>query len=209
MECYEDETVVVAEGGDGCINIAGGEITVSAGEDGVKATKDFAMSDGTLTITKALDGIQTGDTIALSASEFYSVSGSVAIDGGVINITSSEDGINTTEKFTMTAGDVTVNSEFDGIQTGEKLTALDIGTGTDDETALYSINGTSLISCGSINVTAGGGHTGKTNQEIDYSCKGIKSNYLLKITGGDITVDSLDDCIHSDNTPNTAVFSLS
>ncbi len=200
VECYEDETVVVAEDGDGCIAISGGEITISAGEDGVKATKDFTMSDGTLTITKSLDGIQTGDTVALSASEFYSVKGSVLIEGGEINVTSSEDGINTTESFTMTEGVVTVKAAYDGVQAGEKLTALDIGTGTDDETVLYSINGTALIMGGTINVTSGGGHTGVVNQEIDYSCKGIKSNYLLKITDGDITVDSLDDAVHCDNT---------
>lgn len=200
IEVYEDETVIVAEGGDGCIDISGGDIKISAGEDGVKATKSFAMSGGKLNIVKSADGIQTGDKIALSSTEFYDVGGSVDISGGEISVTSSEDGINTTEKFTMTDGTLTIVSALDGIQSGDKLTAADIGTGTDDETALYTKNGTLLISGGTINVKAGGGHTGRTNVDVDYSCKGIKSNYILKVTGGNITVDSLDDSVHCDNT---------
>lgn len=200
LDVYEDETVIVAEGGDGCIDISGGDIKISAGEDGVKATKAFTMSDGKLNIVKSADGIQTGDKLALSSTEFYDVGGSVNISGGEITVVASEDGINATESFEMSDGTLTVTSALDGVQSGDKLTALDIGTGTDDETALYTKNGTLLISGGTINVKAGGGHTGRTNVDVDYSCKGIKSNYILKVTGGDITVDSLDDSIHCDNT---------
>lgn len=200
VDIYEDATAIVAEGGDGCIEISGGDVTINAGEDGVKAAKAFTMSAGKLTISKSADGIQTGDAVAVSSTEFYDVGGTVDISGGEILITASEDGINTTERFNMTDGTVTIISALDGIQGGDKLTAFDIGTGTDDETALYTKNGTVLISGGNINIKAGGGHTGRTNQNIDYSCKGIKSNYLLKVTGGEITVDSLDDSIHCDNT---------
>ncbi len=108
---------------------------------------------------------------------------SVKIGGGTIHIESGSDGIradNDTDPtrgyFYMTDGKLTVRTENDGVQA---------------HTLLRVVGGT-------IDVVAGGGksqasvHTG--------SGRGLKSYSLLQIWGGEITLDSADDCLHANGT---------
>ena len=171
--------------GDGCIVINGGTITSAAGEDAVKAVKNITINDGSLTITKALEGLQVNEVIYTNSDKttvLGSVEGEININGGTVNITSTEDGIQCgTGNIVITDGNITINSQQDCIQ-GEVITN---------------------ISGGTFDLTAYGGSPAEAsdrNPEAANSCKGIKAGKLLNISGGTFNIDTYDDALHSNHT---------
>lgn len=105
--------------GDGYVNITGGTINISAGEDGIKAIKNVTVSGGDITITKAAEGIQVSEIIygTDGTTVLGSVAGEIDINDGTLNVTCSEDGIQCgTGNVVITDGNVTVNSQQDCIQ---------------------------------------------------------------------------------------------
>lgn len=204
--------------GDGCIEISGGTLDLTAGEDGIKATKDITITGGSTTVTKSGgDAIQAGDvvsTVSGTSVSFAKVDGTVAISGEstiVQVLDAADDGITVTYKYTQTDGDVDIKSTYDGIQAGKAYTSYEItGSSTyDDDTNIYETNGIVDISGGTLDIyTYNGGETdisaGDSNNTLTNidSCKGIKARKLINISGGTINIASEDDSIHSDHTVN-------
>ncbi|MBQ9599522.1 MAG: carbohydrate-binding domain-containing protein [Clostridia bacterium] len=176
--------------GNGCIVITGGTVTAKAGEDGIKAVKGITVSGGTVTVTQALDGIQVKEIVYTDATETTVqdyIEGSINITNGTVNVTASEDGIQCgTGNIAISGGDITVKSTQDGIQ-AEYI--LNITGGTFDVTT----NGGSPAT-----VTASG--DGNSLADPGYSCKGLKAANLIYVTGGDITLNTYDDAVHTNNT---------
>jgi hypothetical protein len=168
------------------IKIYNGNITVTAVDDGIRAKDsvtigDDVKSDGTaadnsglkLTVkTSQGDGIKATSTDT-SADKSY---GAVTVNGGTIDINSYGDGIQAEQEFIMNGGDLNIYT-----CTGSTYTASGSSSGSQD------------------------GNSNKT----DVSAKGIKAVGLydaagttwqskgnITINGGNITVDSSDDCIH-------------
>lgn len=209
----------------GTITITGGKITVISGEDGIKACESVTISDDaevsvTATGEGSYDGIQAGETEEIingnTSRTTVIAPGTIRIDGGTVTINgASDDGIVVKGDFIMTAGTlkgktdcdfikayelidisggvVDAVSGGDGFQSGKALTEISSGsTVTKSNYTTGNIN----ISGGEINIVANGGHNTRVGDN-DESCKGIKANTELYISGGSITVDSVDDSLHS------------
>lgn len=184
VEYLEDATAEQTPSqGDGCIIIAGGTVTASAGEDGVKAVKGVYINGGALTVTKAQEGIQVNEAVyAEDGTLLGEVEGEIVISGGEVNIKCSEDGIQCgTGNITVTDGTITVDSDQDCIQ-AEK---------------------TADISGGVFKLTAYGGApatVSANNASAEESCKGLKAGQLLNISGGSFDISTYDDALHSNHT---------
>ena len=168
------------------IKIYNGNITVTAVDDGIRAKDsvtigDDVKSDGTAADNSGLkltvkttqgDGIKATSTDT-SADKSY---GAVTVNGGTIDINSYGDGIQAEQEFIMNGGDLNI----------------------------YTCTGSTYTASGSSSGSQGG-----NSNKTDVSAKGIKAVGLydaagttwqskgnITINGGNITVDSSDDCIH-------------
>lgn len=149
--------------------------------------------DGTLNIESNIDGIVTKDDLQ--------------IDSGTIVINSEDDGLVGRDSIEINNGDITINSSGDGLKTTNqdkgslKISGgdIDITSKLDGIQAINNIN----IEDGNINIKTGNGSSVKStsdkwmNNETTDSIKGIKSDTDINISGGDITINSEDDSIHS------------
>ena len=135
---------------------------------------------GTLNITSADNGIKCSDNLK--------------IEGGNINIDAKADGINVNDTFEMTDGNLKITAVGDGI----------------DSSSIANISG------GTIDITTNGTPTepSQTEQssdeqnrpktpfvesssvEFETSSKGIKADWMIKLSGGKINVNSADHAIH-------------
>ena len=115
--------------------------------------------------------------------------GDLTVDGGVIAITSVNDALKSRGVLTLSGGDITIDSEADGVQ-------ADLG---------ISIAG------GEMNIVTGGGSANapETSGEMGFgqspwdaddsssvSQKGLKSEGNIILSGGKITLDTVDDSVH-------------
>lgn len=188
--------------------------TLADGEDEPNATlyskQDLTINgSGSLTVTgNYMHGILTKDDLVIS--------------GGMITVTASEDGIRGRDSVGICGGTITVTSECDGIKSnndsgtdkgwisldGGSLTIQSGEDGIQAETVLQ-------VTGSNINIVTGGGSiNAQTSTESSFgwgnsqgqedtdstSTKGLKASGALFITGGTVTVDALDDSIHSNGT---------
>lgn len=195
----------------GKLDITGGEtnITVTGdAQDGVKVGKNTDVVDGsTTTTTVDLAGvinISGGTLNIIKATDDAIVSmGDVNITGGTVTGGKAAyddvkgDFFKVYDNFNMSEGTLDIAAYCDGIQSGKALTVTVSGT---TETESNYTQGDVNIIGGAINITTNGGSTKRSHttvQALENSCKGIKANTLLNISGGDITINAADDAIHS------------
>lgn len=179
------------------LKIYNGNITVNAADDGIRGKDSVTVGNvndtdfSTLKLTvnaKTGDGIKSTSSDASANGKSYGI---VTLNGGAIDITSYADGIQAEQDVVINGGDITIYT-FEG--------------------SGYTGSGSST---GSQNPWGGGrpggggmGMDGNTNK-TDISAKGIKAVGLydaagttwqsggnIAINGGNIVVDSSDDCIH-------------
>lgn len=179
------------------IKIYNGTLFVNAVDDGIRGKDSVTIGDTTKSDGSAADnsGInvtvktQSGDGIKSTATDTATDKsyGLVTINGGTVNITSYSDGIQAEQDLVINGGDLTIKT-----YQGSSYT----GTG-------------SSSSSGSTNPWGGGmGMDGNANK-TDISAKGIKAVGLydaagttwqskgnITINGGNINIDSSDDCVH-------------
>jgi len=146
--------------------------------------------NGTLTATgNNANGISSGDRIVVKS--------------GNLNVNAANHGIAGKNNVVIHDGNLTVNSGGDGIRstndnyytTGYVLTeagTINITSGGD---AIYGSTNISL-SGGDFTIISGGG---SANAVGSVSCKGIKAVNKLSIGSATLSINSSDDCIHSDN----------
>ena len=184
------------------IKIYNGTLTVNAADDGIRAKDSVIIgsaSDGeendysalSVTVkTKGGDGIKaTSDT----ASSTEKQTGLVAINGGAVDIDSYADGISAEQYFVMNGGDLNIRT-YEGSSYGGSTTSSEGSTG-----------GWGSRPSGN---PGGPGMDGNANK-TDISAKGIKVVGLydedgttwqsagdITVSGGTITIDSSDDCMH-------------
>ncbi|MBQ5331097.1 MAG: carbohydrate-binding domain-containing protein [Oscillospiraceae bacterium] len=125
----------------------------------------------------------------------------IKIKNGNITVTAINDGIKGKDSVIVTGGSVKVTCGGDGI----------VSTETDEEG-----KGTVSLSGGDVTVTAGGGHkngaahtqsfgwgrsdsTTDSDEQSGTSAKGIKASCSVVIEGGNVTIDSADDSLHTDD----------
>lgn len=169
-----------------------GKLAVTADyNDGITSKDDLKITDGSLTVTSKADGIVGKD--------------SVSVKNGTFAITAGKDGIRSTNETDEDKGNVVVeNGQFtiaaanDGMQAA-RLVQIDAGT---------------------FQLTSGGGYPGKSiNSSNDFgappdqkaktsttdsvqdeeSKKGLKAGQGILLNGGNISVSSYEDSLHSNN----------
>lgn len=156
-------------------------------KDAVKCKDGLSITSGKISITAADDGIVGKDYVKIS--------------GGDITVNARGDGIKSTNDtdegrgyVTITGGTLNVTAEKDGIQAQKELNveggSITVFAGGDEANS---------------NVTAsanpfdwdrrGGSASASTDTD---SKKGLKANGDINVTGGEITITSADDSVHSD-----------
>lgn len=150
--------------------ITGGKITVDAVNDGLRGRDSIAVKEGTITVKAGGDGLQANN-------DEDADKGWIVLDGGVLNITAGNDGIQAETIAQVSGG------------------KLSITTGGGSNNASSASNGQFEPGWGQWK-NPEAANTSNTAEETA-SAKGLKSGEALLIQGGDITIDSSDDSLHS------------
>lgn len=171
------------------INGSGSLVVNGNYQDGIKANDVLKITEGNITITAKDDGINANDYIAALAVS--------------LNITSGGDSVKCEHE-----------SEEKGFIAfeGTTLSLISEGDGISASSALYMNNTTTNITSGGGSQNAdtrggmGGGFGGRggfgggqTTANDTVSTKAIKAGTNIVINGGNFTLDSKDDSLHSDN----------
>lgn len=145
----------------------GGSLTVYGNaQNGVATKDDLVIESGTITVTAVNHALRGKD--------------SVTVLGGTLTLTAGDDGIQSDNAEDSGSGTILIEGGAIGITAAHD--------GMQAETSL-SITG------GTVGIVSGGGYTTESYSEEE-SYKGLKSAGSLAVTGGDITVNSLDDAVH-------------
>ncbi len=177
----------------GNITVNGGTLKLFADGDGIQADDTITISGGSVTIEANCDGLKANTVNTVTYDDDKNVSnveGNVIIKGGTIDITAKEDGIKAAGVVDISGGSIIIDAELDGIQSG--VDYVDELNNT-----LYS-KGDLSISGGIIEIKTGDGANAVRTDEDSH--KGIKAYNALNISGGEFTIDSYDDAIHSNYT---------
>ena len=135
---------------------------------------------GTLNITSADNGIKCSDNLK--------------IEGGNINIDAKADGINVNDTFEMTDGNLKITAVGDGI---DSSSIANISGGTIDITTNGTPTETSQTEQSSDEQNRPKTPFGESSSvEFEPSSKGIKADWMIKLSGGKINVNSADHAIH-------------
>ena len=135
---------------------------------------------GTLNITSADNGIKCSDNLK--------------IEGGKINIDAKADGINVNDTFEMTDGNLKITAVGDGI---DSSSIANISGGTIDITTNGTPTETLQTEQRSDEQNRPKTPVGESSSvEFETSSKGIKADWMIKLSGGKINVNSADHAIH-------------
>jgi len=150
--------------------------------------------DGSLSITANFnDGISGDD--------------GVVIKSGKISVTAKDDGIRGKDYLVIRDGNISVNSTGDALKSDNETTS-DMGYISVDkgEFNITTLNGDGLdafnwlkIKDGTFTIVTGGGASTGNGYTGTVSKKGIKGRNSVLIEKGNITINSVDDAIHSDS----------
>lgn len=149
-------------------------LTANSSENGAVYSKDNLEIKGKGTLYVNSD---TGHGIKASDN--------LTIEDGTVDITAKNDAIHVNDTFKMTGGTLKTVSEGDGIDS-ESIVKIDGGTVDIKTTAVPVQTGGN----------AQNGREGSADIDFETSSKGIKADWLMSISGGDITVNSADHAIH-------------
>ncbi len=168
------------------LNGAGSLTISSASGAGIVSKDDLKLTGGTVTITAASHALEGKDSVRIADGTYNltadkdgihsentddAEAGFVYIGGGTINITASGDGIDAEYILQLDGG--TVNVTAGGGARNADTVAQQMGFGN------YTANGT------------------ETDEETA-STKGIKSDTVIIINDGTVSLDSADDALHTD-----------
>lgn len=206
---FSDGKITVTKGGDFTVTgTFGGSITVSAEEkvklrlSGASITSSgepciyienadkayITVTDGTQNVLKA----ENCDSGAIYAKDNLEIRGK-----GSLSVTSADGhGIKASDNLTVENGDITIDAAGDGIHVNDtfKMTggSLDITAAGDgiDSDSIVDITGGKI----SIETTAVPIDSAET--EFESSSKGIKAEWILCVSDGDIAINSASHAIH-------------
>lgn len=162
-----------------------GSLNVTASyNNGIASKDDLKIASGTITVNATNDGIKGKDSVAILA--------------GNITISAGADGLQSTNAedagkgyIVIEGGTLNIIAGLDGLQAETSLLVSD--------GVLEIVTGGGSVSSTSSIETSGRRMEGNPNQTED-SVKGLKAGVDLTISGGDISINSLDDALHSNST---------
>lgn len=195
--------------GSDSVTVISGTITSEAVGDALKSDAIIDIQGGTLNLTGGDEGIQAGE------SETDETTGETIITNGVITvsedtaeatnitITSEGDGINSTEgNIIVNGGTVTVNSQNDCIQADNvmnisggifDLTAYGGAPQTVSENNPEAANSCKGVKAGKLVYISGGEFNINTYDDA------VHSNHTARILGGNMDIATGDDGVHADS----------
>lgn len=132
-------------------------------------------------------------TVDSASGHGIKVADNLTIENGTLNITAAGDGINVDNTFKMTDGTVNISAKGDGIAS-DSIVIINGGIVNIETTGEPIVPEASQAQTGS---NFRGGMRGAASVEFETSSKGIKADWMLYISGGDITVKSADHAVHS------------
>ena len=153
-----------------------GSLTISGGPaHGITANDDLVITGGTIKMTSARDAIHVNDSLRMTNVELSLNAGDDAVqvdnEGGYIYIESGEFDITAADEGIAAEGDITIDGGDFKIAVGTSQGSHGIKSGD-----------TVTVNEGTIDITS--------------CCEGIQASYI-DITGGDITINSVDDGINA------------
>lgn len=116
-------------------------------------------------------------------------SDNLTIENGTLNIDAASDGIHVNDTFKMTGGSLFITSVNDGIDS-ESIVSISGGKISIETTAMPSSDSGTQSNFGSFM------RGEAASVEFESSTKGIKADWMLQITGGEIDVHSSSHAIH-------------
>ena len=144
---------------------------------GIFSSNSIEIGNGNVTVNAKNDGIHANDTLAIS--------------GGTVNVTAEGDGIQAEEILDISDGEVNVTTTGEvkastSNDFGGRGEMKDSSQMTDDEiqSMREQMNNNQFT------------QTEESDDSEDTSSKGIKADWMLDISGGEVTVDSTDHAIH-------------
>lgn len=203
------------------LTVLGGELAITAVNNGLKGKDSVTVTDGIITVTSGNDGIKTdnstdencgnitvngGEISIVSLGDGIQADKSLDVLGGTVTVTAGE----TDEEVSDTAQaplQAAPEGDFGGMPNGETPPEMPNG-----ETPPEMPNGEWRQANGGMNgppqnMRGMGGMKGDFQKDFEreadseneaaVSTKGLKSGGALNIGGGTVTVDSTDDCVHS------------
>ena len=154
------------------ITIESGNIEVTALNNGIKGKDSVIISGGEISVRSGGDGIKSDDT----TGDGYGV---IKISGGKISIDADSDGIQAETDLEISGGEFSITA------------------GGGSESVTYKSD---------MGMGGRGGWNWQNRAEnsdmddsSDVSTKGIKCGGNIRLSGGSISVDSLDDAVHSND----------
>lgn len=180
--------------------IANCTLNINSIGNSIKGKDYVAITNSDITINSEADGIKSNNTDGTGLGFIY-------IESGTFNITAQEDGIQAETEFIAADGTFNITSGG-GSSSAPVKTNNDFGQGGFGGKQ-FDRQGSSTDTTNVENTVSV--QTETTDSDESTSMKGIKSGTAIFINGGDFTVDSADDTIHSN--ANVAIsggtFSLS
>jgi len=183
----------------------------------VKDTSAESTADPNAAIfsTSDLTIFGTGQLVVWGNNDAIASKDGLIIKSGTITVTALDDGIRGKDYLIIKDGTITVTSGGDGLKSDN---ANDTTRGyVDVENGVISISsgGDAIEAQSDVTITAGqltltsGGGSGSTIS-AGSSAKGIKAIINVTITNGAFTINSADDCLHSNRTLtiNSGTFAL-
>ncbi len=186
----------------GTVEINGGMINITTGStadattgevtngDGIQADTLLTITGGSITVDAQGEALKANassveyledETAAQTPAEG---DGCIVISGGAINASAGEDGIKAVKNITISdSANITITKALEGMQVNEVI------YDTDGTTAAYWVDGEIDIKGGTLNITC---------SEDGIQC----GTGNVVITGGDITVNSQQDCIQGEYITN-------
>ena len=144
---------------------------------GIFSSNSIEIGNGNITVNAKNDGIHANDTLAIS--------------GGTVNVTAEGDGLQAEEILDISEGEVNVTTTGEvkastSNDFGGRGEMKDSSQMTDDEikSMREQMNNNQFT------------QTEESDDSEDTSSKGIKADWMLDISGGEVTVNSTDHAIH-------------
>ena len=155
-----------------------GSLTVNGNYNhGIFSSNSIEIGNGNITVNAKNDGTHANDTLAIS--------------GGTVNVTAEGDGLQAEEILDISEGEVNVTTTGEvkastSNDFGGRGEMKDSSQMTDDEikSMREQMNNNQFT------------QTEESDDSEDTSSKGIKADWMLDISGGEVTVNSTDHAIH-------------
>ena len=175
-----------------------GNLTVTSPmAHGIVCKDDLVFTGGTYTVNSASHGLDANDSVRIANA-------TLSIDAGkdAIHAENSDDA--SLGYIYIASGTIKAEAEGDGIAAGAYMQIADgtmdllVGGGAENGTKASSGNYGGFMGGGHGGMRPGGNQSFTTTTEDTVSMKGLKATNNLLISGGNITINSADDSVHSD-----------